>query len=653
MSRRSLTATLLIALAAAGIRPAAALLPEDLSGISRVGLVDLSPDGDRLLYSLTTPDPAGGPPRTDTHMRDTAGGDDRVFLRAEEGLGGAVFAPDGDRIACLRQGGDTPALVLLDGGTRREVCADPSLGGALHWSPDGTHVAWLSDAPVGGYRGNDGMILADDLGYRHLDRGYREGGLSQLHVCELATGVVRRIVDAPLDLHGFSWSPDGRSLVFSAKRRADMGLNLNLDLFVVGRDGGEPRAITTNPAADKAPVWLPDGRIAYLRTDEPMYEADEAVIAIIDPAVGDARILDRKMVGFPNYIWNLWYADGRFYVAAFNRGCIDIFAADRAEPLTRTAHDFWRADFGGGRMVLCGQDMLTPSALYEVSLLGTSPGRLEKIVDPNLAWYGEVRLFEPHAFATAVEGRTINGWYFLPAGAGRDRRAPTVLSIHGGPEWMYGGWWQHDFHILAEAGYAVLIANPTGSGGYGSEFRRAVRGDWTGAPARDLMGCVDWAVAAGWADPQRLALMGGSYGGYMAAWLTTRTDRFKAAAVDRMLSDLASFWGTTDEKWPPEWSWGGRPWDTDARDYYRDASPLHHAGTVTTPTLISHGLHDYRCLVGQAESWFSALQAQGVPARLLRFTDEGHGVKGTTNRIRLARETLDWFARFVHSNKGN
>ena len=649
MNRGSILAISLIAMAAAGARPAAALLPEDLAGISRVGLVDLSPDGDRLLYSLTTPDPGGGAPRTDIHLREMDTGADRVFFRDEDNISGAVYDPAGRRLACLRRTEDGTSLLVVSGGDRREVCTHNDLGGDLQWSPDGTHVAWLTAAPVGDYRGNDGLIVAEDLGYRHLYHGYREGRLSQLHVCELATGEVRRIVDAPLDLHAFSWSPDSARLVFAAKRRADMGLNLNQDLFVVGRSGGEPRALTTNPASDASPIWLPDGRIAYLRADEPMYEADEAVIAIIDPDLGDARILDRKAVGFPNFIWKFWHADGQFYFAAFNRGCIDVFAAGRGEPLTRTAHDFWQVDFGGGRMVLGGQSMLAPSAVYEVSLLGTEPGRLETIIDPNTAWYADVKLFEPHPFTTVVEGRTIEGWYFLPDGWRRGDRAPTVLNVHGGPEWMYGGWWQHDFHILAEAGYAVLIANPTGSCGYGVEFRRAVRGDWTGAPVRDLMGCVDWAVAAGWADPDRLAVTGGSYGGYMAAWLTTRTDRFKAAAMDRMLSDLASFWGTTDEKWPPEWSWGGRPWEEAAREYYREASPLHHAGAVNTPTLISHGLRDYRCLVGQAESWFSALQARNVPSRLLRFAHEGHGVRGTDNQILLAREVLAWFDTWVQA----
>jgi len=646
MGRRFLFTSILVILAATGVRPAAALVPGDIASIATVGLADLSPHGDRLIYALTTP-ATDGPPVTEYRMREMDSGADHLLFAADEHLSGPVFSPGGARIACIRHGDNGPTLVLVSEDFRHDVCTHEALGGALQWSPSGQFVAWLTDAPVGDYKGSDGVVVADGLGYRHLNHGYREGRLVQLYVCDLADGAVRRIVDAPLDLTAFAWSPDSRELVFAAKRATDLGHNLNQDLFLVDRNGGAPRAITMNPAADKSPVWLPDGRIAYLRADEPLYEADESIIAIIDPTNGDETILDRKAVGFPNFIWKFWYADGGFYFAAFNHGCIDVFAAGRAEPLTRTSHDFWSVDIGGGRMVLGGQDMVTPSALFEVSLLGTQTGPLDKIIDPNTTWYGDVKLYVPHTFATVVEGRTINGWYFLPDGWRAGDRAPTVLSIHGGPEWMYGGWWQHDFHILAEAGYAVLLANPTGSSGYGAEFRRAVRGDWQGAPARDLLGCVDWAVARGWADPDRLAVMGGSYGGYMAAWLTTQTDRFKASVIDRMVSDLTSFWGTTDEKWSAEWSCGGRPWDETARDYYRDASPLHHAGSVNTPTLISHGLRDYRCLAGQAESWFSALQSRGVPSRFLRFNSEAHGVRETDNRIRLAEEVLAWLDRYV------
>ena len=646
---RRLPLLLLICLVVTGDRPAAALRPADIADIAHVSLADLSPDGDRLIYALTTP-VADGPPVTEYRLRDMLDGGDRPLFTPEAGLSGPVFSPDGRRLACLSRGAGEPSVVVVEDDARREICTHASLGSPLIWSPDGRHLAWTSQAPVGTYTGADGLIVADDLGYRHLSQGYREGRRGQLFVCDLADGRVTRVVDTPLDVRSFDWSPDSRELVFAAKPEADQGRTMNTDLYVVPREGGTPRAITTNPASDRDPIWLLDGRIAYLRTDEPLYEADEAVITLIDPQRGDAVILDRKAAGFPGFIWRFWHSEGRFFFAAFNRGCIDVYVDGRAEPLTRTTQDFWTLDIGGGVMVLDGQDMLTPSALFRVSLLGREPGRLEKIIDPNDDWYGRVKLYVPNAFATVVEGRSIEGWYFLPEGRRDGERVPTVLCIHGGPEWMYGGWWQTDFHLLAEAGYAVLIANPTGSAGYGSEFRRAVRMDWHGAPARDLMGCVDWAVARGWADPERLAVMGGSYGGYLAAWLTTQTDCFDAAVIDRMVSDLASFWGTTDEKWPAEWSCGGRPWDEAARDYYHDASPLHQAGSVSTPTLISHGLRDYRCLIGQAESWFSALQSRGVPSRFLRFAGEGHGVRGTGNRIRLAEETLAWLGRYVNAD---
>jgi dipeptidyl aminopeptidase/acylaminoacyl peptidase len=258
-----------------------------------------------------------------------------------------------------------------------------------------------------------------------------------------------------------------------------------------------------------------------------------------------------------------------------------------------------------------------------------------------------VALTEPESFSVEVEGRTIEGWFFKPEDLGPGQRAPVVLSIHGGPEWMYGGYFLPEFHIMPRFGYGVVIANPTGSMGYGTDFMKDVRGDWTGRPARELLACLDHAVAQGWADPDRLAVMGGSYGGHLGAALTTQTERFRAAALDRMYPELISFWGTTDEKWFPEWEFMGRPWEPAAREVYLRNSPFEEVGGVTTPTLISHGLRDFRCLIAGGEIWFSALQAQGVPSRFIRFEDEGHGIRNPANKVFYQNQLLDWFDRFV------
>jgi dipeptidyl aminopeptidase/acylaminoacyl peptidase len=141
--------------------------------------------------------------------------------------------------------------------------------------------------------------------------------------------------------------------------------------------------------------------------------------------------------------------------------------------------------------------------------------------------------------------------------------------------------------------------------------------------------------------------MGGSYGGHLAAGLTTQTHRFRAAAVDRMYPEPVSFWGTTDEKWFPEWEWMGRPWEPGARDIYAANSPFTAVDRVTTPTLISHGLKDYRCLVAGGEIWFSALQGLGVPSRFIRFADEGHGIRDRANQVWYLNQVLAWFERHV------
>ena len=256
-------------------------------------------------------------------------------------------------------------------------------------------------------------------------------------------------------------------------------------------------------------------------------------------------------------------------------------------------------------------------------------------------------LVEPEPFTVDVDGAMIEGWFFKPADMLPGDRVPLVLGIHGGPEWMYGGYFLPEYHILPRFGYGVVICNPVGSTGYGFPFQEAIRGDWLGRPAHEVMAAVDLAIEQGWADPDRLAVMGGSYGGHLAAGLTTQTDRFRAAAVDRMYPDPATFWGTTDEKWFPEWEWMGRPWEAGARDIYESNSPFAAVDRVTTPTLISHGMRDYRCLIAGGEIWFSALQSRGVPSRFIRFEGEGHGIRGVENRVWYLNQVLSWFEQHV------
>jgi dipeptidyl aminopeptidase/acylaminoacyl peptidase len=675
--------------------PVLALQPEHLYAMRTVNLADLSADGRYLLYNLVAYDREAGSRQVTLIRRDLDTGQEIILLHPEDRGRGAVWRPDGQAIAFVKQEADGAHVWVMaaDGGEQHRLSRVSDRYSNLRWAPDGRTIAYLAHALVntesaiadetrdslsnvgtalkpelGLERVPDDVLVAEHIGYRHLNSGYREGTLKQLYLLDVKTGDLARLVDAPLDIKQIEWSPDGAALVCEAKRRQDLGINLNSDLWLVSRQGGELQQLTWNAGPDVRPEWSADGTIIYLRHADPLCESAPRRIAIMhDPDQGDRGRITESGADFDNLIWKQFA--GGAYFTAFVRGCIDLYRTVDMTPLTPGGWDFWDVKIGGGRAVLAGTNHLVPSTICVLPLAGdalqisnrspisdrsqrTRAGdpattNLRVIVDPNREWAESAALVQPESFQIEVEGRTIHGWYFLPAGLAPGERVPTVLSIHGGPEWMYGGYFLPEFHILPAHGYAVLIANPTGSTGYGFEFQRAIRGDWVGAPARELLACVDWAIADGWADPEHLAVMGGSYGGHLGAALTTQTDRFRAAAIDRMTCDLVAMWGTTDEKWFPEWEFHGKPWEPEARDYYYRNSPTNFAHNARTATLLSHGMKDYRCLIGQAETWFSILKANGVPVRFLRFGNEGHGIRDTRNIVFYQQELLGWFDRYV------
>ncbi|MFO7609621.1 MAG: S9 family peptidase [Candidatus Krumholzibacteriia bacterium] len=639
-------AALLLAAAGAG-----AMAPGDILQMRRAATADLSADGRLLLYTVSAWDDEAGRWRTTLWRRDLDTNEDLLVFTPEDQARGPVFRPDGGAVAYLRDADQGSELWLMDpDGAERRRLAGPGAFGTLRWSPAGDALAWIAPAAVDGYRGKPGVRWVDDeLGYRHLGRGERGAELAQLFVLDLAGGERRRVVDAPLDVRACAWSPDGARLVFAAKARADLGRTLNEDLWVVERTGGEPRRVTTNPGPDTDPAWLPDGTIAYVRGEDPLGESQPRAIAVLDPDDGDARLLAEHR--HDEIFWRWSAAEGAFWILGARRGAMDLvrIGPGRPQVAVRGEGIFTGVHLARGRAVLDGAGLTLPGGIFLADLRDQAAGPQEArlIIDPNDLWRRRVGLSEPEPFTVEVDGATVEGWFFRPADAAPDQRVPVVLSLHGGPEWMYGGTFLPEFHILPRHGYGVIAPNPVGSTGYGFPFQAAIRGDWVDRPAREVLACLDLAVARGWADSGQVAVMGGSYGGHLGAALTTRTDRFRAAALDRMYPEPATFWGTTDEKWFPEWEFLGRPFDAKARAVYRRNSPWEQVDRVTTPTLVSHGLLDWRCPVQGGEMWFAALRSRGVPARLIRFADEAHGIRGPRNLVFYHDQVLAWFDAHV------
>jgi len=640
---------LLLLLVSAASSPA--MVPDDIFTMKSTSAVGLSPDGRHLLYTIGQWDQQKGSQQTTMHRMDLDSGKTLIIFTPEDKSYGAVWRPDGKAVAYLHSVEEDVEVWVMnpDGSNRRRMSKGAGNFGGLNWSPDGQSLAWIAqDLTVADTPGVEGRYtVAEGLGYRHLDQGYRKGKRGQLFVMNVEDGVSVRLFNRPLDVRNLSWSPDSRQLVFEAKEEAHLGLTVDTELWVVGADGTDLTRLTDNPGADSKPRWLPGGRIAWLRATEPIWESAPMRVAVMDPEKGDKGKLEFHGTGFDNWIMNITNDGDDLYLMGANHGCLDLVRVDGSDHqfITDSRHDLWSVQIAGGRAVFTGAGQTNPGSVFLVDLQdGKSFPRAPRIlIDPNERWRQKVGLTEPEHFTHEVDGRIIEGWFFKPQGLEPGETVPTVLSIHGGPEWMYGGYFLPEFHILPTHHYGVIIANPTGSMGYGYEFMSDVRGDWIGRPAVELLACVDFAIEQGWADKDHLAVMGGSYGGHLAAAITTRTDRFGAAAVDRMYPELISFWGTTDEKWFPEWEFMGKPWEPEARKVYLKNSPFEKVDRVKTPTLISQGHRDYRCLAAGGQIWFSALQSLGVPSRFVRFENEGHGIHQKENQVSYQELLLEWF----------
>jgi dipeptidyl aminopeptidase/acylaminoacyl peptidase len=258
----------------------------------------------------------------------------------------------------------------------------------------------------------------------------------------------------------------------------------------------------------------------------------------------------------------------------------------------------------------------------------------------------EVRLQTPIERWVEVDGRQVQGW-LIPGG---DGRRPTVLEIHGGPHTLYGWSPSWEFQVLAGAGISVAYANPRGSEGYGLAFNEGNIDDWGDGPMRDVLAIVDAFVADGLADPDRLGVTGGSYGGYLTSWIVGHDQRFKAALTARSVNDLAVLFLTGDlggTEWPSH-EFGAWTWDDP--DKFWLASPLTYAEAVHTPLLIQHSEQDVRTPINQGEMFFNRLRRLRRPVRLMRVPEENHELtrSGTPfRRVENLVQVLAWFRHFL------
>lgn len=631
--------------AQSGARPFAL---DDFSRIRALQGITASPDGRSAVLQIGTSDTAHDVYTSDLWLLDLDSGALSQLGRNAGSESDARFSPDGHRVAFLaaRSGKATGiyTLTLAGGEATALVQRDDDIE-SFSWFADGRRIVFVAKAPApaGGARKGRALVYTRTR-FKDDDEGYLDGRRRHLWVGDLQSGEVRQLTDGEYDESAPVVSPDGRWVAFISDRNEAADERPNTDVYLVPAAGGRVTRVSTLPGLAYEPRWSPDGRsLAWIEQQRPLDYGDiayvwvSAVSGVTDtaPVLGAPRNVTAALnlsVGEGSYFeggapYPIWSPDSRrLYIAVETRARLHGYAVDvKSGRATLLTGGDWMTEFltptGDGKRIVYGiTDALHLTDVWVASADGSTPRQLTHLNDD---WLREVRVSPVERFlyrsrdGTEVEGFTVKPLDWRPG-----KPSPTVLTIHGGPQWYYPVSFQAFFQYLVGKGYLVIYTNPRGSTSYGQDFSSRIRGRYGSEDYDDLMAGVDAVVARGWVDTRNLFLHGYSYGGVMTNWIIGHTDRFTAAASGGSVSDNIGAFGSDDEAedWIAQW---GLPWADSAR--YREQSPFTYVGQVKTPTLFYHAEDDHRCPVAESERMFTALKLLGVDTRLAIFPDESHG----------------------------
>jgi dipeptidyl aminopeptidase/acylaminoacyl peptidase len=643
-----------------------AMMPADITRIRWVSDPQISPDGGRVAFVVTTLSEERDEYLSRIWMVDAAGGEPRCFTTGAGRDTAPRWSPDGAWLAFLaaREPRAKAQLHVMPagGGEPIRITGEPHGVSVPVWAPDSSRLAFVArvgPAPAEGPEKSRPARIVTSVRYRFNGEGFIHDRPPHIFAVDRDGGASRQLTDGDFVDGEPAWSPDGRQLAFTSARHADRDGDDIRDLWVVSAQGGEPRRLTDTSALVTGPAFSPDGRtLAYVARRGPNAFADNHRVLTLPLEGGKpqelAAGLDRSLVALGD-AWVIWSADGQWLLFAVEDGgrvsVNRVRATGAAAPVPVAAGERAVSGFSLARAGTVALASSTPAAPAELSVVAMEGGAERGLTDLNRGWRAEVALSVPERFRYERAGLTVDGWVMRPVGAEAGQRHPVLLNIHGGPHAQYGVGFFDEFQVYAGAGYAVLFTNPRGSRGYGQAFARAVHGDWGGGDVADVMAGLDEALRRfDFLDGERLGVMGGSYGGFATSWIVGHESRFRAACSERAVNDQRTMFGTSDIGYlfNPVALGGALPWEDPAR--YAERSPLTYAPHIRTPLLILHSEEDYRCPIEQAEQLFVALRRLGREAVLVRFPGENHELSrsGTPrHRLERFRIILDWFARHL------
>ena len=655
------------------------MTPNDIGSLIGVDEVRLSPDGTQVAFTVWTVDLDENDYRRSIWIGATDGSAPPTpFTAGDPSDTTPRWSPDGGRLAFVsKRKGDTPGATIRvapvgSGGEVRTVAEWDEGIDAMEWSPDGATLAFGARTPDpdrGDKKAKDQPPRRITRLFQRIDTvGWLHGRHRQLHVVPAdGTAKPTAVTAGEFETSGLAWLPDGAGLVFNSGRHDTWDLDLRDDIWTVALPaGGEPGPPAQVTATEHTWDWVvasTDGeRVATIWYGSPD-EVRSGQVAVVDLATGSWRSLSEKLDRSCHHFMvpqgPVWVDDDVLFLAE-DRGNQHLYrvpgdGAAPPEPMIVGDRSVIAFDARGGRLAAV---VGTATTLPEVVAVGAD-GSERQLTTLGRAFESQVTISAPIAFsATSADGTEVDGWYIPPVGATPGERRPTLLNVHGGPFTQYPNRFFDEFQIQAGAGYGVVYGNPRGSSGYGDAWGQAVAwpshevhpgSGWGTVDADDVMAVLDEAVRRfDTIDPERLGVLGGSYGGYMTTWLVGHGNRFQAACSERAANDLIALEESSDIA-SAFGSYTSRRFFAD-QDQLAASSPITFATDITTPLLIIHSEGDLRCPIAQADALFTVLRLLERDVEMLRFPGASHELSRSgppKQRVQRAEAIVEWFDRWL------
>ncbi|MEO8713063.1 MAG: S9 family peptidase [Parafilimonas sp.] len=644
------------------------LNPSDYLRYTDVSDPQVSPDGKWCSYTVSTVDTSKDETNNDIWMVSWDGKDNVQLTNSAEDESTARFSPDNKYISFLssRYADDddnhkddaATQLWLMNrlGGEAKKITDVKNDIEDYIWSPDGKKILLTMDDIDYSDTSASGNRLPYVITRYHFKQdieGYLDNRKTHLYILDIATQDIDTLTSGNYNEEQAVWSPDGKKIAFVSNHTEDPDKNENDDIFIMDAvHGSVPYQLTTWKGEDQNPQWSPDGKyIAYMQSssDENFTMYGENILAVVPSGGGTPNLISAssdKQISEPRWskdgknIIVLMEDDRQQLVASFNP------ASGGAQQYTKLASGekvFWNAELNEatGDWLVNMTDPQTPNELYALDKNGLR--RLTHATDSFLAHIQSIKV---EGFQSkSSDGTLVSGILYRPANTPANAKLPLVMYIHGGPVGQDDYEFEMQRNILAAAGYAVAGVNYRGSSGRGKDYIKAIYGDWGNKEVKDILGAVDYLVAQGIADSNRMAIAGWSYGGILTDYTIASTTRFKAASSGAGSALQLSMYGV-DEYVTQYETELGQPWKNPEK-WVKLSYAFFHVDKIKTPTLFMASQKDMNVPSVGAEQMYQALRSIGIPTELVIYPNQYHGITVPSYMRDRFTRYIDWFGKYL------